>query len=166
MKGTENDPGTPPPDLSNEQIECLTRLGPDKAYEKFEGVTLPIGTVLYQPVSRSHVKTDLSDYWQYDYFAIFVGANPRNMLYRENGPKEHFVVEKCGEGSTDYDCIDPVVAFTDEDWETRLEWSLDPGEEDSWHQFKTTQTARDFVKVSSPQIPLLSTSKKSAEEFQ
>lgn len=70
--------GVPGPDLSSVQIECLTQPGIDLPLNG----SIPIGTVLSQPISQivDHEKNRS----QYEVSAIFVGANPRNILHQES----------------------------------------------------------------------------------
>ena len=62
------------PDYSDVQMECLTPPGTDLPLNE----TIPIGTVLEQPKSQT-IQMSL-DRAQYEFSAIFVGANPRNIM--------------------------------------------------------------------------------------
>ena len=88
----EVDPGQAPPDMSDEQIECLKRPGQDLNFEE-DGNTYEIGTFLEQPESRD-IKQFSNQSSQYEFVTKIVGANPRNIL-AQTEILNHFVVEKC-----------------------------------------------------------------------
>ena len=77
------DEGQPPPDYSDVQMECLTPPGTDLPLTDGTNPPLPIGTVLTQPVSQD---VNLSqERAQYEFSAVFVGANPRNIMEYSKG---------------------------------------------------------------------------------